>query len=69
MKLWALVLKEVKLTFRDVGALLSMLVTPLALTLVIAAAFGTGDEGILSDIPVLLLNQDQGTSYLTVYEK
>ena len=59
-KLWILALKEVKLAFRDVGAIVTMLVTPLALTLAIGAAFGTGGGSALSDIPVLLLNQDGG---------
>ncbi len=57
-KLWTLALKEVKLAFRDVGAIVTMLVTPLVLTLAIGAAFGTGD-GVLPDIPVLLLNRDR----------
>lgn len=61
-KLWVLSLKEVLLTVRDVGALVMMLVTPLAITLVMAAAFGTGsDDAPLESIPVLLLNQDVGT--------
>ncbi len=60
-KLWVLSLKEVLVTFRDVGALLVMLATPLALTLVMMAAFGSGSSGTpLSDIPVLLLNRDEG---------
>lgn len=37
-----------------------MLVTPMALTLVMWAAFGSGSESPISDIPVLLLNQDEG---------
>ncbi|MGC9357510.1 MAG: ABC transporter permease [Anaerolineae bacterium] len=57
-KLIVLALKEVRVTFRDVGALIAMLVTPLALTLAMAAAFGTGGNDPLSDIPVLLLNRD-----------
>lgn len=56
-KLLMVALKEVKLAFRDVGAIVTMLVTPLVLTLAIAAAFGTGTGG-LSDVPVLVLNQD-----------
>lgn len=56
-KLGTLALKEVTLAFRDVGAIATMMVTPLVLTLAIGAAFGTG-EGVLSEIPVLLLNQD-----------
>lgn len=60
-KLWVLAWKEVRLAFRDVGAIVTMLVTPLALTLAIAAAFGGGGGGNLADIPVLILNQDRGT--------
>ena len=59
-KLWVLSLKEVLVTFRDVGALLMMLATPLALTLVMMAAFGGGSSAPISDIPVLLLNRDAG---------
>lgn len=58
-KLWVLAWKEVKLAFRDVGAIVTMLVTPLALTMALGAAFGTSGGGI-SEIPVLLLNQDAG---------
>lgn len=67
-KLWILALKEVKLAFRDVGAIVTMLVTPLALTLAIGAAFGTGGDSTLSDIPVLLLNQDSGEMSQTLEE-
>jgi ABC-2 type transport system permease protein len=58
-KLWVLAWKEVKLAFRDIGAIVTMLVTPLALTMALGAAFGTSGGGI-SEIPVLLLNQDAG---------
>ncbi len=37
-----------------------MLATPMALTLVMWAAFGAGGESPISNIPVLLLNQDEG---------
>ncbi|MBN2006753.1 MAG: ABC transporter permease [Anaerolineae bacterium] len=60
-KFWVLAFKEVLLTFRDRGASVMMLVTPLALTLVMWAAFGSGGESPISDIPVLLLNRDEGT--------
>lgn len=59
-QLWVLAWKEVRLAFRDVGGIVMMLVTPLVLTLVIGAAFGGGGTAILSDIPVLLLDRDQG---------
>jgi ABC-2 type transport system permease protein len=67
-KLWILARKELLLSFRDVGALVTMLVTPLALTLAIAAAFGSGGGDPLSDIPVLLLNQDDGEMGTTLVE-
>lgn len=58
-RLWVLAWKEVRLAFRDVGAIVTMLVTPLVLTLVIGAAFGGGGSNPLSDIPVLLIDEDQ----------
>ncbi len=67
-KLWILALKEVKLAFRDLGAIVTMLVTPLALTLAIGAAFGAGGASTLSNIPVLLLNQDSGEMSQTLEE-
>lgn len=61
-KLLVLAFKEALVAFRDVGALVTMLVTPLALTLVMMAAFGGGGNSTpISDIPVLLLNRDTGT--------
>ena len=59
-KLFILAIKEIIITFRDIGAIVTMLVTPLLLTLAIAAAFGTGGSAALQDVPVLLLNKDQG---------
>ncbi len=59
-KLIVLAFKEVLLTFRDRGAIVTMLLTPLLLTLAIAAAFGTSGNTALSDIPVLVENRDDG---------
>ena len=59
-KLWILTLKEIRLAFRDRGLIITMLVTPLVITLVIAGAFGNGGGSALSDIPVLLINKDEG---------
>jgi ABC-2 type transport system permease protein len=59
-KFWILALKEVKVTFRDVGMLVTMLATPLVLTLAISAAFGGGGASPLSNLPVLLLDKDGG---------
>lgn len=71
-KLWVLAFKELKVTLRDVGALVSMLLSPLLLTLAIGAAFGTGGSAVLSDIPVLVLDQDGGSfseELRTVFDK
>ena len=59
-KLLVMAIKEVVVTFRDIGALVTMLLSPLLLTLAIGAAFGTGGELVLTDIPVVLVNYDQG---------
>ena len=57
--------KDLVTTFRDPSALVLMLVTPLALTLAMAFAFGGfSDDGAagtgLSDIPVAVVNHDDG---------
>ncbi len=56
--------KDLLVTFRDPAALAVMLLTPFALTLAIAFAFGgfTGGSGGsgLSDIPVVIVNHDSG---------
>ncbi len=56
--------KDLLVTFCDPAALAVMLVTPFALTLAIAFAFGgfTGGSGGsgLSDIPVVIVNHDSG---------
>ncbi|MBN1248421.1 MAG: ABC transporter permease [Anaerolineae bacterium] len=70
-RLWVLAWKEVKLAFRDVGAIVTMLVTPLVLTLVIGAAFGGEGDTPLAGIPVLLLDRDQSefsAMFLDVFE-
>ncbi len=57
--------KDLRLTLRDPAALVMMLVTPFALTLAIAFAFGgltgggAGGTG-LQDIPVVIVNHDPG---------
>ncbi len=61
MKVLQIALKDLKVVFRDTGALVMMLVTPFALTLAIASAFGGlgGGSGV-SRIPVVLVNRDEG---------
>jgi ABC-2 type transport system permease protein len=57
--------KDTLTAFRDPAALVLMLLTPFALTLAIAFAFGRfaaggSQGGGLSDIPVILVNHDPG---------
>jgi hypothetical protein len=61
-KVLNIALKDLLLTLRDPGALVIMLLAPLALTLAISAALGNsgGSSGGLQHIPVILVNQDQG---------
>ena len=63
-KLWRIAWKDLRIVFRDPAALVMMLLTPFALTLTIAFAFGglgggSGNSG-LSDIPVTIVNHDRG---------
>ncbi len=54
--------KDVKLVFRDKAALIFMLVAPFALTLgmgLVTGNLGSNNTTILSDIPVVIVNQDQ----------
>lgn len=67
-RLIVLALKEIIVTFRDLGAIMTMLVSPVVLTLAIGAAFGTGGSATLTDIPVLLLNYDDGRMSETVVD-
>jgi len=63
-KLLNIALKDLKIMFRDPSALVWMLVMPIALTLVMAFAFGrltgSGQAAGLSDIPVIVVNLDGG---------
>lgn len=59
-KIFAIGWKELQHVIYDPVALLVMLGTPFALTLVIAFAFGGGGGGGLADIPVIVVNQDSG---------
>ncbi len=71
-KLLVMAFKEVLVTFRDVGALVTMLLSPLLLTLAIGAAFGTGGNSVLTDIPVVLVDYDKGQfsqQIITAFER
>ncbi len=53
--------KDLLITFRDPVGLILMLVAPLALTLVISAAFGGSDsDSAIGVIPIAVINQDTG---------
>ncbi len=61
-KLILIGLKDVKLAFRDVSALLMMLLAPFLLTLglgFVTGAFSGSDGSGVSGIPVILVNQDR----------
>jgi ABC-2 type transport system permease protein len=52
--------KDLIVTFRDWGGLALMLLAPLGLTLAMSAAFGRDGNPGISDIPVLVVNYDEG---------
>ena len=58
-------LKDIRSLFTDRATLVIILLTPFILTLVLAAAFGgvtSGGGSPVSNIPVVIVNQDKGTS-------
>jgi ABC-2 type transport system permease protein len=61
-KLFLIGWKDLTLAFRDKAALILMLAAPFALTLGMGAVTGgfSGDSSGLSDIPVVIVNQDGG---------
>jgi len=62
-KFFLIAIKDLKLAFRDRAALIFMLLAPFALTLGMGAVtgrFSGGSSTGLSDIPVIIVNQDGG---------
>ena len=61
-KLFLIGLKDLKLAFRDKAALILMLAAPFALTLGLGAVTGSfsGSSSGISNIPVVIVNQDGG---------
>jgi len=62
-KLFIIALKDVRITFRDRAALIFMLLAPFILTLamgLVTGSFWIGSSSGISDIPVVLVNQDSG---------
>ncbi len=61
MKLWTIAIKDTLVRFRDRNALIMMLVAPLLISLVMGLAFGGSGGGVrISEIPVVVVNEDQG---------
>ncbi|MGA9397798.1 MAG: ABC transporter permease, partial [Anaerolineaceae bacterium] len=63
--------KDVRLVFRDRTALIFMLLAPFALTLgmgLITGNLGSRNTNVISNIPVVLVNLDQGTLGTTLVE-
>ncbi len=64
-KIWAITWKELYTTFTDRNLILIMIVTPLALATIIGVAFSgfinTSNDVPVRDIPVAVVNLDQGT--------
>lgn len=62
-KVWTIAWKELYLTFRDRNLLLIMFVTPLAISTIVGVVFGgLGEDGggAFTNIPVAIVNQDEG---------
>lgn len=62
MKTLSIAIKDTLITFRDRSALLMMLAAPLVIALVMGLAFGgaADDTSPISQIPVVIVNQDEG---------
>ena len=65
MKIWTIAWKDTLIRFRDRNALILMVLAPLVLSGIIGSAFGgfiSGSDPVPFDaIPVLLINEDEGT--------
>lgn len=61
-KLWAIAWKDIYQTFTDRSLLVVMILTPLVLATIISMAFGglSGGQLEIGDIPVVLVNLDEG---------
>jgi ABC-2 type transport system permease protein len=68
-KILTIAWKDFVILFRDPGALILILVTPFALTMAMNAAFGgSGGNPTLADIPVAIVNHDDGQFGETLVE-
>ncbi len=62
-KIWSIAYKDTLIRFRDRNGIILMLVAPLVLAAIIGAAFGgfsSNAPAPISDIPILIVNQDSG---------
>lgn len=62
-KIWSIATKDTLIRFRDRNGILLMLVAPLALAAIMGAAFGGfggDDPAPITDIPIVIVNQDRG---------
>jgi ABC-2 type transport system permease protein len=63
-QLFLIALKDLRLIFRDRSALILMLLAPFALTIgmgAITGQFSSGVSSVFSDVPVLIVNHDEGS--------
>ncbi|MEZ4863809.1 MAG: ABC transporter permease [Caldilineaceae bacterium] len=69
-KLWAIASRNLYTTFSDRYLLLIMFVTPVALSTIIGLAFGglSGDTPTFANIPVAIVNLDEGFSLQTMID-
>jgi ABC-2 type transport system permease protein len=68
-KILTIAWKDFIILYRDPGALIILLLTPFALTMVMNAAFGSSGGGpTLADIPVAIVNHDDGQFGQTLVE-
>lgn len=62
-KIWTIAWKDLYTTFRDRNLVLIMIAAPLAVSTIVGLAFGGAGGGdiVIRDIPVAIVNQDQGS--------
>lgn len=61
-KLLAIARKDVYVAFRDRNAMIFMFAMPIGISLIIGVTFGPGSDIAIDDVPVAVINQDQGTT-------
>jgi ABC-2 type transport system permease protein len=63
LKIWTIAVKDTLIRFRDRNALIFMLAAPLIISAIMGAAFGgvSGGSSPIFNIPLIIVNQDEGT--------